>query len=84
MFHILNEMGNNRHAMENRIDMCRDVVKKKWVILDEDVGIQWKKVLSDDKQVKDSGSNSEVVIVVIVNTKQRLRVIDHENNEGKG
>ena len=56
--------------------MRRDVVKKKWDILDDDVGIQWKRV-SDNKQVKDSGSDSEVVIVVVVNTKQRLQVIDH-------
>jgi len=58
------------------MDMRRDVVKKKWDILDDDVGIQWKRV-SDNKQVKDSGSDSEVVIVVVVNTKQRLQVIDH-------
>jgi len=34
--------------------MHRDVVEKKWDILDEDVGIQWKRVLSDNKQIKDS------------------------------
>jgi len=57
--------------------MRRDVVKKSGIYSMEMVEYNGKGYYPIINKQKIVGNDSEVVIVVVVNTKQRLRVIDH-------